>query len=161
MRRLLYGSPILKAAVRCPPHSMHVRFLSQYRSPYSVLGLQAGASEAEVKKAYKKLALKWHPDRNDSPGAEQKFKEISEAYTAITKGGGANPFGGGSNSSYQNPNSRAYGGFQGQPFGFGTQDPHELFRQMFQDQVRLVTKRVVLTATMIRIYMSYSDKRRG
>ena len=49
--------------------------------PYSVLGVKKNASEAEVKKAFKKLAMKHHPDRG---GDEEKFKEINEAYERIT-----------------------------------------------------------------------------
>lgn len=52
---------------------------------YKVLGLEKGASEAEIKKAFKKLALKYHPDRNaDDKEAEEKFKEINEAYQVLS-----------------------------------------------------------------------------
>lgn len=51
---------------------------------YSILGLQRGASEDEVKKAYRKQALKWHPDKNKSPTAEDRFKEVAEAYEVLS-----------------------------------------------------------------------------
>lgn len=52
---------------------------------YKILGVPKDASEADIKKAYRKLARKYHPDQNqDDPSAEQKFKDLSEAYSALS-----------------------------------------------------------------------------
>ena len=51
---------------------------------YSVLGVEKTASDSEIKKAYRKLAMKFHPDRNEGdPKAEERFKEVSEAYAVL------------------------------------------------------------------------------
>lgn len=81
------------------------------RDPYSVLGVSPGASDDEVKRAYRELARKYHPDNyQDNPLAdlaEEKMKEVNEAYDAITRqrSGGGNYQSGGtayqSQSGYQ------------------------------------------------------------
>ena len=56
------------------------------RDFYEVLGIDKGADEAKIKKAYKRLAMKYHPDRNadEKAGAEKKFKEVRKAYDVIS-----------------------------------------------------------------------------
>src|SRR5438552_7175967 len=54
------------------------------RDYYDVLGVQKGAGKDEIKSAYRKLALQYHPDRNKSPEATERFKEISEAYAILS-----------------------------------------------------------------------------
>ncbi len=56
----------------------------EFRDYYKVLGLEKSATAEEIKKAYRKLAVKYHPDKNpDNKAAEEKFKEISEAYDVL------------------------------------------------------------------------------
>ncbi|MEM2856493.1 MAG: J domain-containing protein [Candidatus Nitrosocaldaceae archaeon] len=54
------------------------------RDYYEILGVDRNASKDEIKQAYRKLALKYHPDRNKSPDAAERFKEISEAYAVLS-----------------------------------------------------------------------------
>ncbi len=59
--------------------------MAEKRDYYEVLGLQKGASEADIKSAFRKMALKYHPDRNpDDKDAEEKFKEVNEAYSILS-----------------------------------------------------------------------------
>ena len=102
------------------------------KDPYEVLGIQRGASDDEIKKAYRAKCKRWHPDLNpNDPTAEEHFKEVQAAYDAITKGttgpqGGSTygygPQSGYSQQSYQNGYGYQ-GGFDGfdgfDPFGFG------------------------------------------
>jgi len=123
---------------------------------YSLLGVSKTASEAELKAAYRKAALQWHPDRNKAPEATAKFKEINQAYevlsdpqkrqtydqyghSAFEQGGMGNaggPFGGGAGGYQQGPFSYTYRStngqnpFEGMDFG-GFSDPFEIFEQFF------------------------------
>ena len=93
--------------------------------PYSVLGLSSNASDEEVKRAYRELARKYHPDNYQNNPladlAEEKMKEINEAYETITKmrAGGASS----SSSSYQSGYGYGYQG-SGQQQGYSSAFRH-------------------------------------
>ena len=105
------------------------------RDPYEVLGVSRGASDDEIKKAYRAKCKRWHPDLNpNDPTAEEHFKEVQAAYDAITKGEtgpqmGGNPYGSNQQQGYgqqsyqQQGYQNGYGGFDGfdgfDPFGSG------------------------------------------
>src|ERR671928_149456 len=57
---------------------------STKRDYYEVLGVARGASDEDIKKAYRRLALQYHPDRNKAPEATQRFKEATEAYQILS-----------------------------------------------------------------------------
>lgn len=113
------------------------------RDYYEVLGVAKSATADEIKRAYRKLALEWHPDRNKSEGANDKFKEINEAYEVLSDAkkkqsydqfghaGPTNPFGGGGNYR-QGPFSYSYSTTGGNPFeGADFSDPFDIFEQFF------------------------------
>ncbi|TMG83431.1 MAG: J domain-containing protein, partial [Betaproteobacteria bacterium] len=55
----------------------------KYKDYYAILGVERGASAEDIKKAYRKLARKYHPDVSKEPNAEEKFKEMAEAYETL------------------------------------------------------------------------------
>ena len=67
-----------------PPITVEYNHCMEYKDYYKILGVDRNASEAEIKSAFRKLALQYHPDRNQgNPKAEDKFKEINEAYEVL------------------------------------------------------------------------------
>jgi DnaJ-class molecular chaperone len=117
---------------------------------YETLGVSKGASEQEIKTAYRRQALKWHPDRNKTAEANSRFKDVTKAYevlsdskkremydqygeSAFNRGGPGNQ---GAGQSYQsNPFEGGFGGFSSQGFENvdfgGFSDPFEIFEQFF------------------------------
>ena len=55
----------------------------QYKDYYETLGVKRDAEEGDIKRAYRRLARKYHPDVSREPGAEEKFKEVGEAYEVL------------------------------------------------------------------------------
>ena len=58
--------------------------MAQQKDYYEILGVPKSASQDQIKQAYRKLAMEYHPDRNKSSGAAEKFKEISAAYAVLS-----------------------------------------------------------------------------
>merc|ERR1712013_700379 len=142
-----------------------ILYFNMGKDYYKVLGVARGASDDEIKKCYRKLALKYHPDKNHTPGAEEKFKEIGEAYDVLsdpkkkqiydaygedglkggmgqpsgntTSGGGMPNFGNGQNFSY------SYHG-----------DPKATFSQFFGTNIKFnykVPLREALCGTLVQV----------
>lgn len=61
-----------------------VKIMANKRDYYEILGVSRSTSKSQIKDSYRKLAMKYHPDRNKAPDAEEKFKEISEAYAVLS-----------------------------------------------------------------------------
>src|SRR3954452_8502278 len=95
-----------------------------FRDYYEILGVPRDASSEDIRRAYRKLARQYHPDVNKDPGAEDRFKEVSEAYEVL-----------------RDPERRAQydglgtaspdGGFQDVQVDFGGDDVGDFFESVF------------------------------
>lgn len=90
---------------------------------YEILGVGKDSSQEDIKKAYKKLAMQWHPDRNigNKAEAEEKFKKISQAYSTLSDPEKRKKYDLGSNDDSSN-------------FGFGDEDVDDIFSRFFGSQ---------------------------
>ena len=98
---------------------------------YEILGVSKTADEREIKKAYKRLAMKYHPDRNQEQDAEIKFKEVKEAYEVLTddqKRAAYDQYG---HAAFEQ-GGMGGGGFGGGGFGGGA-DFSDIFGDVFGD----------------------------
>lgn len=99
--------------------------------PYKVLGISPSATDAELKKAYRDLSKKWHPDQNpnNTAYAEEKFKEVQEAYRQIVdaREKGTSPYGaqGGYGSGYGSGYGQGFGQSYGAGYGQGARQPYD------------------------------------
>src|SRR6184192_296939 len=92
------------------------------RDYYEVLGVERTATAEQVKRAYRKLAVQFHPDKNpDDPQSEEKFKEIGEAYDVLMDGDKRAAYDRFGHSAFEQG-----GGFRG-----GFHDPFDIFREVF------------------------------
>jgi len=137
---------------------------------YEVLEISKDASDAEIKASYRKLAVKWHPDKNpNNKEAEQKFAEISEAYGILKDpqkrkaydqfgeagidengmGGGFNPF----------ANMAGMSGFSGfRNMGGMGFDPFSMFKEFFQKESEIPDVQIPVKVTLEELYNGVKKK---
>lgn len=133
---------------------------------YEILGVSKSSSADEIKSAYRKLALQYHPDRNKTKEGEEKFKEVTKAYEVLSDTQkrqtydqyGAAAFDGASAGGYGNPGQGGpFGGQQG-PFSYtynsdggdfgGFADPFDIFEQFFGGNSRRRQQRPVYSLSV-------------
>lgn len=108
--------------------------MASKRDYYEVLELQKGATQEQIKSNYRKLAKKYHPDLNKEPGAEEKFKEVQEAYDVLSdeqKRAAYDQYGFAAFDQNGNPGNGGFGGFGGFGGSFQDVDLGDIFSSFF------------------------------
>ena len=104
--------------------------MAEKRDYYEVLGVDKNASEKDIKKAYRKLAMKYHPDVSEEEGAEEKFKEVQEAYDVLSDEQKRKTYDQFGHAAFDGTgNTNGAGGFGG--FGFEDVDLGDIFGSFF------------------------------
>ncbi|OAY47061.1 chaperone protein dnaJ 49 [Manihot esculenta] len=107
-----------------------VREIKKKKDYYDILGLEKACSVEDIRKAYRKLSLKVHPDKNKAPGAEEAFKAVSKAFQCLSNEESRKKYDltGSDEPVYERRAPRRHGGYNGYYDDF---DPDEIFRQFF------------------------------
>jgi len=133
--------------------------MSEKRDYYEVLGVTKNSTEEEIKKAYRKLALKYHPDKNpDNKESEEKFKEITEAYECLSDKEKRQRYDMGGHSMFnQNGRSYNYNDFFTN-FGGGGPDFNDVFGDLFNRFNKAGSNRPFRSGRHLRIQISLDLK---
>ncbi len=117
------------------------------RDYYEVLGVSKGADEKDIKKAYRRVAMKFHPDRNpDDPNADAKFKEATEAYDVLMDSD--------RRSAYDRFGHAGVEGMAGGGGGFGGGSFSDIFGDVFGDIFGAAARRIPLSLVGLLQYLA-------
>ncbi|CAN8267994.1 unnamed protein product [Cochlearia groenlandica] len=112
-----------------------VRKIKSRKDYYEILDLEKNCSVEDVRKAYRKLSLKVHPDKNHAPGSEEAFKSVSKAFQCLSNGESRRSYdvsGGVGSDQPRRSSSASAAGFNGGGYYYENEfDPNEIFRSFF------------------------------
>lgn len=138
LHQLLSSAQLRHSSAGFPVHSIiPSRCISTSRTLsakdfYKILGVDKGASQKDIKKAYYELAKKHHPDTNKDPNSAKKFQEVSEAYQVLSDDSKRKQYDNfGSSDFASGPHAGGFSGFQG--FSSSSFSSEDLFRKVFEE----------------------------
>jgi curved DNA-binding protein CbpA len=147
------GLPALASAPQQHVHAAHITHARAFSaaapaSHYDTLGVKKTATEPEIKAAYRKLAMKWHPDQNadNREAATEKFKQVSEAYQVLSdkqKRSSYDTFGPGGGGGFGGAGGHPFGqggGFHGQAHSMNPEEAEKMFKNIFGNDMQDMMK---------------------